>query len=76
MAETHVISAPVRKRAEMACDIEATHKRLSQMIAALDKLDAAFLMFDDNYQIEGITPKEFWPPTDWSNRGEMSVTVR
>ena len=66
MAEPHVISALVRKRAEMACDIEATHKRLSVMIADLEKLDATILMFDGNYQIEGIKPKAFRPPSDWS----------
>ncbi|MCB2112196.1 MAG: hypothetical protein R3C42_02080 [Parvularculaceae bacterium] len=76
MAEPHVISALVRKRAELAGDIEATHKRLSQMIADLEKLDATILMFDGNYQIEGIKPKAFRPPSDWSNRGEMTRTVR
>lgn len=60
----------------MACEIEETHKRLSGLIADLEKLDATILMFDGNYQIEGIKPKAFRPPSDWSNRGEMTRTVR
>lgn len=60
----------------MACEIEETHKRLSGLIADLEKLDATILMFDGNYQIEGIRPKAFRPPSDWSKRGEMSGTVR
>lgn len=76
MAEPHVISALVRKRAEMACEIEETHKRLSGLISDLEKLDATILMFDANYRIEGIRPKAFRPPSDWSNKGEMTRTVR
>ena len=75
MAETHVISALVKKRADMACEIEETHKALSGLISDLEKLDATILMFDPNYQIEGIKPKAFRPPSDWSNRGEMSKSV-
>jgi len=36
----HVISGLARKRAELAGEIEATHKRLSQMIADLGNIDA------------------------------------
>lgn len=71
----HVISGLVRKRAELAGEIEATHKRLSQMIADLGNLDATILMFDPQFEIDGIRPKAFRPPEDWSKRGEMARAV-
>lgn len=39
MAETHVISALVKKRSEMAGGIENTHKKLPQLIADFQKLE-------------------------------------
>lgn len=71
----HVISGLVRKRAELAGEIESTHKRLSQMIADLGNLDATILMFDPSFEIDGIRPKAFRPPEDWSKRGEMARAV-
>ncbi len=72
MAEPHVISALVRKRSELAGDIERTHEQLRQMILALENLDATLLMFDPGYRVESIKPKAFRPPKDWSNRGQMT----
>lgn len=71
----HVISGLARRRAELAGEIEAAHKRLSQMIADLGNLDATILQFDPNFELGGITPKAFRPPGDWSRRGEMARTV-
>ncbi len=45
------------------------------MIADLGTLDATILMFDPTYEIEGIKPKAFRPPADWSKRGEMAKAV-
>ena len=75
MAEPHVITALVRRRAELSGDIEITHERLSQMIKDLETLDKTILMFDPDYQVETIKPKAFRPPEDWSKRGEMSRLV-
>jgi hypothetical protein len=72
MSEPHVVSALVRKRAELAGDIELAHERLRQMILALENLDATLLMFDPRYRVESIKPKAFRPPKDWSNRGQMT----
>ncbi len=71
----HVISGLVRKRAELAGEIESTHKRLSQMIADLGNLDATILMFDPDLELDGIRPKAFRPPEDWSKRGEMARAI-
>jgi hypothetical protein len=75
MAEPHVISALVKRRAELAGDIENTHERLHKMILDLDHLDRTLLMFDPEYRIDSIKPKAFRPPEDWSKRGEMTRLI-
>lgn len=75
MAEPHVITALVKRRAELAGDIENTHETLRKMISDLETLDRTLLMFDPDYEIEAIKPKAFRPPEDWSKRGEMSRMV-
>jgi len=75
MAEPHVISALVRKRAELAGDIERTQTQIRQMVKDLENLDATILMFDPSYELEAIRPKAFRPPEDWSKRGEMTRIV-
>jgi len=75
VAEPHVIAALVKKRAELAGEIEATHERLRQMVADLENLDATLRLFDPDIKAETIKPKAFRPPADWSRRGEMSRIV-
>lgn len=75
MAEPHVITALVKRRASLAGEIEATHERLRQMVLDLENLDATLRLFDPDYQVEAIRPKAFRPPKDWSNRGEMSRII-
>ncbi len=60
MSDPHVITALVKKRAELAGDIESTHKRLGEMIKALEKLDSTILMFDPEYKV-GSSPKPSGP---------------
>ena len=75
MAEPHVITALVKKRATLEGEIEATHERLRQMVLDLENLDAILRLFDPDSQVEAIRPKAFRPPKDWSNRGEMSRII-
>jgi len=75
MAEPHVVSALVRKRAELTGDIERTQDSLQCMIRDLENLDATILLFDADYQIEAIKPKAFRPPADWAKRGEMTRII-
>jgi len=72
MADPHVITALVKRRAELAGQIEATHEALRKMVLDLENLDATIQQFDPTYQVEAIRPKAFRPPKDWSNRGEMT----
>ena len=67
-----VVSGLVKRRAELAGDIERTHEQLRQMVLDLENLDATILQFEPDFQVETIKPKAFRPPKDWSNRGEMT----
>ncbi len=46
MAEPHVVSALVAKRAELAGEIEAAEKRVAKLRADLLHLDATLRLFD------------------------------
>jgi hypothetical protein len=71
----YVLTGLVKRRAELAGEIEATHERLRKMIEDLEKLDSVILQFDPAHDVEGIKPKAFRPPEDWARRGEMTRTV-
>jgi hypothetical protein len=71
----YVLTGLVRRRAELAGEIEATHDRLRKMIEDLEKLDSVILQFDPTHQVEAIRPKAFRPPPDWARRGEMTKVV-
>jgi hypothetical protein len=75
MAEPHVISALVKRRAELAGEIEHSQLRTRKLLEDLDHLDATILQFDPDYRTEEIKPKGFRPPSDWAARGEMSRAV-
>lgn len=67
-----VIAGLVKRRAQLAGDIEKAHESLRLMICDLEHLDATIQQFDPSFQVEAIKPKAFRPPKDWSNRGEMT----
>ena len=68
----YVLTGLVKRRAELAGEIEETHNRLRKMIEDLEKHDSVILQFDPSHQVEAIRPKAFPPPPDWSHRGEMT----
>jgi hypothetical protein len=67
-----VVSGLVKRRAALAGEIEATHETLRKMAPDLENLDATIVQFDP---VETIKPKGFRPPSDWSNRGQMSRVI-
>jgi hypothetical protein len=73
--DTFVLTGLVRKRADLAGEIERGQADLQRMIRDLESLDATILLFDADYQIEAIKPKSFRPPSDWAKRGEMSRII-
>ena len=73
--DTFVLTGLVRKRADLAGEIDRAQTDLQRMIRDLESLDATILLFDADYQIEAIKPKSFRPPSDWAKRGEMSRII-
>ena len=71
----YVIAGLVKRRANIAGEIERAHEQLRTLLADLEALDATILQFDPDYQVEAIKPKAFRPPKDWSNRGQMTRIV-
>lgn len=67
-----VVSGLVKRRAQLAGDIEKAHESLRQMVLDLENLDATILQFEPDFRVESIKPKAFRPPKDWSNRGQMT----
>jgi hypothetical protein len=67
-----VVSGLVKRRAQLAGDIEKAHEALRRMVLDLENLDATILQFEPDFRLETIKPKAFRPPKDWSNRGEMT----
>jgi hypothetical protein len=68
-----VVSGLVKRRAELAGDIEKTHEALRKMVLDLENLDATILQFEPDFRVETIKPKAFRPPKDWSNRGQFAT---
>jgi hypothetical protein len=63
------------RRSELAGEIEAVHEALRKMVTDLENLDATIVQFDPDFKVETIKPKGFRPPSDWSNRGQMSRII-
>jgi hypothetical protein len=71
----YVLTGLVKRRANIAGEIERTHDTLRQLLADLEHIDATILQFDPSHQVEAIKPKAFRPPKDWANRGQMSRII-
>ena len=56
-----VLSGLVKRRAQLAGDIENTHEALRKMVLDLESLDATIVQFDPDFQVETIKPKAFRP---------------
>ena len=54
MAEPHVLSGLIAKRAEIAGQIEHTQDTLRQLVIDLDHIDAAIHIFDPSIELEEI----------------------
>lgn len=71
----YVMTGLVKRRAELAGEIERTHEALRKMVIDLEHLDSTIVQFDPSYAPEGIRAKTFRPPADWSKRGEMTRVI-
>jgi hypothetical protein len=59
-----VVLGLVKRRAELAGDIENTQKLLTKLVDDLEKLDAVILQFEPGYELATIKAKAFRPPAD------------
>ncbi len=71
----YVLTGLVKRCAELAGEIEATHEKLKGLLANLESVDATILQFDTAYKVEAIRPKAFRPPPDWSHHGQIARMV-
>lgn len=70
-----MITGLVKRRAELAGEIHATHEKLGQLVRDLEKIDGALAVVAPDMHVEAIRPKMFRPPEDWASRGQMSRIV-
>src|SRR4051794_34847037 len=71
----YMILGLVKKRAELAGDIELTHNRLRELVNQLEHIDGTLRIVAPDMELEAIRPKAFRPPDDWARRGQMSRLV-
>ena len=60
-----VVSGLIKRRTELAGEIKRMHEALRKMVLDLETI----LQFEPNFRVEGIQPKAFRRPKDWSKRG-------
>ena len=70
MENEHVLSGLIRKRSELAGEIDAMEGLMREKLIALDHLDAAIRIFDPDIDLEEIKPKPI-PPRGQAGPGEM-----
>jgi hypothetical protein len=75
MAEPHVVTALVRKRAEVAGEIEAAGQRLDALRQTLAHVDAVLRLYAPERIPCHIPAKRLRPKSDWAKRGEMKRRI-
>jgi len=71
----YLLTGLVKKRAEISGELANMHDTVAKLLRDLEHLDATIRLIDPDYEPEGITPKLFRPPEDWSKRGQMSRMI-
>jgi len=70
----HVLAGLIRKRAEIAGQIEATQMQLRQLIIDIDNVDATIRLFKPDIDLQEIRPKPL-PPRHTAFKGEIQRIV-
>jgi hypothetical protein len=71
----YLLTGLVKKRAEIAGALANMHETVAGLVRDLEHIDATIKLIAPDYEPEGIAPKMFRPPDDWSKRGQMSRMI-
>lgn len=71
MSRSPTVHGLIRKRAEIAGEIEAMQRRFHKLADSLDHLDATLRLFEPGIVLEDIRPKRF-APRHAAKHGEMA----
>lgn len=74
MAEQHVVTALIAKRAELAGKIEHHHAVVRQLMIDLDAIDQALRLFKPDIELDDIKPKPM-PPRHAAYKGEVARII-
>lgn len=74
MENEHTISGLVRKRAEMAGQLEHYQTVVRQLIIDLDNVDATLRIFQPDIELSEIRPKAL-PPRNSASKGEVARVI-
>jgi hypothetical protein len=74
MENEHVLSGLIRKRAEVAGELEAAQQRVRQLIIDIDNVDTTIRLFAPDIDLEEIRPKPL-PPRHAAFKGEISRAI-
>ena len=74
MAEPHVITALIKKRREIAGQIEHAATHMRQLVIDLDNLDHTLRLFAPDIDLDQIHPKPL-PPRNQAFRGEVTRII-
>jgi hypothetical protein len=74
MENEHTVAGLIRKRAELAGEIDHLHSQVQEKLIQLDHLDAALRIFQPDIKLEELKPKPI-PPRESAMPGEMTRAV-
>jgi len=71
MEDASVVSGLVKRRVILSGEIAHLQAQLKQMLLDLNTLDAAIRIFDEDFPIESLKPRNVRPYVEWKTRGEL-----
>lgn len=74
MAQPHVVTALIQKRAELAGQIDALQDQLRQAMIDVDHVDCTLRMFDPDVDLDEIRPKPL-PPRHHAFKGQVTRSI-
>ena len=74
MENEHVLAGLVRKRSEIAGQLEAAQMQVRQLIIDVDNVDATIRLFAPDMDLEEIRPKPV-PPRHTAFHGEIARAI-